>query len=147
MSLLVIGYGNTLRSDDGVGPKVAESLAALNLPGVRVICCQQLTPELAESVAQAGTVVFVDAALDAGDKIQWRTVEADDAEPSPAHASNPHQLLSLAKQLFGRQPPAWIVAVPVENMGMGENLSPRATAGLQAATAQIAKFAGSFAAA
>ena len=32
--ILVIGYGNTLRGDDGVGPKVAEAVAALALPGV-----------------------------------------------------------------------------------------------------------------
>jgi hypothetical protein len=33
----VIGYGNTLRGDDGIGPAVAEAVAALGLPGVRVI--------------------------------------------------------------------------------------------------------------
>jgi hydrogenase maturation protease len=142
MSLLVIGYGNTLRCDDGVGPQVAESLAARNLPGVRAVACQQLTPELAEAVAQAGAVVFVDAALDAG-QVEWREVKAEDPPQTPAHASNPRQLLSLARQLFGRQPPAWVVAVPVEHLGMGESLSPRAAAGLQTATAQIEKFAQS----
>jgi Ni,Fe-hydrogenase maturation factor len=30
--LLVIGYGNTLRRDDGVGPRVADAIAALALP-------------------------------------------------------------------------------------------------------------------
>ena len=34
---LVIGYGNTLRGDDGVGPRVAEAIEKLNLPGVRTL--------------------------------------------------------------------------------------------------------------
>ena len=32
---LIIGYGNTLRSDDGVGPRLAQTVADWRLPGVR----------------------------------------------------------------------------------------------------------------
>ena len=46
--LLVIGYGNSLRRDDGVGPRVAEAIEALNLPGVQTLVCQLLSPEHAE---------------------------------------------------------------------------------------------------
>ena len=42
---LVIGYGNTLRGDDGVGPRVAVAVEDLQLPGVRTLVCQLLTPE------------------------------------------------------------------------------------------------------
>ena len=63
-SLLVIGYGNTLRRDDGVGPKLADAVAALGLTGVRTLACALLTPELAEAVSQAQRVIFVDAAVD-----------------------------------------------------------------------------------
>ena len=41
--VLVIGYGNTLRQDDGVGPKTAEAIAALNLPGVTATTCDLLS--------------------------------------------------------------------------------------------------------
>ncbi len=34
--VLVIGVGNSFRSDDGVGPRIARSIAAMNLPGVEV---------------------------------------------------------------------------------------------------------------
>ena len=60
--VLVIGYGNTLRTDDGVGRLAAERLADdPRLDGVRVIGRHQLTPELALDVSQAALVVFVDA--------------------------------------------------------------------------------------
>ena len=36
----LIGYGNTLRGDDGLGPHVADRLAAGLLPPDRRIACQ-----------------------------------------------------------------------------------------------------------
>ena len=71
-SLLVIGYGNTLRGDDGVGPRVAEAVGELNLPGVHTLICPLLTPELANPISRAGKVIFVDAAVDAPKTGQWR---------------------------------------------------------------------------
>jgi len=59
---LVVGYGNTLRGDDGVGPRVAELLAAdPRLAGAVVLARHQLTPELAADIAEAALVVFIDA--------------------------------------------------------------------------------------
>ena len=45
---MVIGYGNTLRSDDGVGPLVAEAVHELVLPDVQTLAAGLLTPELAD---------------------------------------------------------------------------------------------------
>jgi hydrogenase maturation protease len=61
MNTLVIGYGNSLRGDDGVGPLVAEQVAEWNLPDVRSLSVHQLTPELASEMALAKTVIFIDA--------------------------------------------------------------------------------------
>ena len=72
---LVIGYGNTLRSDDGVGAKVAAAVAELALPGVVALVLHQLTPELAETISEARAVVFVDAAVDAATEVQVRQLE------------------------------------------------------------------------
>ena len=60
-TILVIGYGNTLRSDDGVGPRVAMAVASREWPGFNAIAVQQLTPELAEPLAAAELAIFVDA--------------------------------------------------------------------------------------
>ena len=62
---LVLACGNTLRSDDGVGPKLAawaEERFREN-PEVRVISRQQWTPDLAEDIAGADSVLFVDASV------------------------------------------------------------------------------------
>ncbi len=59
----MIGYGNTLRSDDGVGPRVAMAVASWGWPGLKAIAVHQLTPELAEPLAAAELAIFVDARL------------------------------------------------------------------------------------
>ena len=52
--VLVIGYGNPLRGDDGIGWSAANALAeGMQDDRVRIVACIQLTPELAESIAQA----------------------------------------------------------------------------------------------
>ena len=64
--VLVIGYGNSLRGDDGVGPRVAELAAAdPRLAGAVVAAHHQLTPELALDMSAARLVVLVDATTDA----------------------------------------------------------------------------------
>ena len=59
---LVVGYGNVLRSDDGVGWQVADILTDdARLAGATILRCHQLTPELALDVSRASVVVLVDA--------------------------------------------------------------------------------------
>ena len=60
-TILVIGYGNDLRSDDAVGQKVANAIAAWKLPQVTSLCVHQLTPELASFLATAELAIFIDA--------------------------------------------------------------------------------------
>jgi hydrogenase maturation protease len=135
--LLVIGYGNTLRSDDGVGPKVADAIAALNLPGVQVVSCGLLTPELAAPVSRADKVIFVDAALDAPREVQLRELAPAESPQIMAHAADPRTLLALARDIFGHAPPAWWLTIPVKNIGIGEDLSPFAQKGFAVALANL----------
>jgi hydrogenase maturation protease len=135
--LLVLGYGNTLRSDDGVGPRVADDVAALNLAGVEAIAYPLLTPELAEPVANAGFVVFVDAALDAQNDVELRPVKPAASSQLMAHAADPPTLLALARDLFGHVPEACCLAIPVENIGIGEQLSPFALRGAAIAVEKV----------
>ena len=134
---LVIGYGNELRGDDGVGPKIAAAVEALHLPGVRVIICQQLSPEHAEPVARARVVVFVDAAVDAPRVAQMRKLAPAASSQVIAHAASTATVLALARELFGRAPAAWWLTIPVENLGLGEALSPLARHGFELAVEEI----------
>jgi len=141
VACLIIGYGNTLRRDDGLGVEVAERLAAVKLPGVNVITRHQLVPELAAPISEADAVIFVDAHANARGKIRLQPIipaPTDHVTPHIlAHASDPRSLLNLSQQLFGRSPRAWSLGIPAEDFSFGVGLSPRARARLRAAVKLI----------
>ena len=136
-TFLVIGYGNTLRSDDAAGPLVAARVDALGIPGVRVVACPQLTPELAAELAEAGTVVFVDATADVTREVVRKPLAPDDTCPVSSHATDPRALLAMARELYGRAPAAWLLEVPAEDFEHGEELSVVTARGIEAAVGQI----------
>jgi hydrogenase maturation protease len=138
--LLVIGYGNTLRGDDGVGPRVAESVGNLRLPGVRTLICQQLSPEHAAPIAQAEKVIFVDAAVAAPREVQFRELTPGDTSQLMAHAANPGTMLALARDVFGHAPKAWWLTIPAEKMEFSEELTPIAQRGCAEAVKEIQNF-------
>ena len=74
--MLVVGYGSALRSDDTAGRYVAEAIERRALPGVTVSTPTQLVPELAELIARATRVVFVDASVAVGDVTVRRLTRA-----------------------------------------------------------------------
>ena len=135
--LLVIGYGNELRCDDGVGPKVAAAVAEWNSSGIRTLACHQLTPELAEPIASARQVVFVDAAAASSGAVQLRQLDPIMSAEAMTHSTDPRWLLGLAKQVFGRCPSAWSLTIPTEDLGFGEELSSLARQGMQTALERI----------
>ena len=124
VDLLVIGYGNTLRGDDGAGPHVAETVAAMNRPGVRALACPLLTPELADPISKAGAVIFVDATVDAPRKVRLSKLRPAKTAQILAHAAGPATLLALARDLFGRAPKAWCLTIPAVKFDFSDIFSP-----------------------
>jgi hydrogenase maturation protease len=139
--VLVVGYGNPLRGDDGVGQEVAEALLLEKgrdpeLAGVSVECAHQLVPEMALDLSAAAFAVFVDAASDGREAglVTSQPVTAPPGAgatsptPGPAGACwqdlTPSGLLALARGLYGRTPPAVVVSVGVQDVGLGIGLSP-----------------------
>lgn len=60
----IVGIGNPLRSDDGVGAYICQLLEEKNLPGVSIISTQQLDIGIAEELSKFDNVIFVDASLE-----------------------------------------------------------------------------------
>jgi hydrogenase maturation protease len=122
---LVIGYGNTLRGDDGAGPRIAEVVARQAWPGVAAVVVHQLTPELAARIAEAELVIFVDARLaaSASEACDVRRIETSARPTSAGHVCDPRSLLSLAEQAFGHRPEAVSVTIPALDLAFGERLS------------------------
>jgi hydrogenase maturation protease len=139
--LLVIGYGNELRGDDGVGPRVARTVAGWQRPGVRALAVHQLTPELVDELIDVEQVVFVDADAGAEGMVCWRHVHPAGAPARLGHAGDPGWLLALADALTGRSPRAWMATIPARALGYGECWSPAAARGAKAVLHRIADLA------
>ena len=132
-NILVIGYGNTLRTDDGLGWYAAERLAGdPRFAGATVIGRHQLTPELAFDVSRAGLVVFVDASHGpaAGTfTIEWLQADAGNTT-GWSHILSPSSLVDLARELYGQVPDVAVIRVGVESLAFGDRMSPAAEASL-----------------
>lgn len=122
--VLIIGYGNPLRGDDGLGWRVAERLAA-EWPEAQTLTCQQLTPELAEPISRAARLVFVDAAAHGPPgTIHEQPLQPDASSPASfTHHVTPGVLLALSEKLFGHLPEAVLFSVAGESFDFGQALS------------------------
>lgn len=127
-SLLIHGYGNPLREDDGIGPAVVEALRP-HLTGIREIILQishQLTPELVDCMAEVDTVLLIDAAAE-GEIGAIRFEQARPCAPQPGathHHCAPETLLALCERLYGRVPRLYIASIVGADFGFREGLSP-----------------------
>ncbi|MGC8623864.1 MAG: hydrogenase maturation protease [Phycisphaerae bacterium] len=128
MRTLIIGYGNTLRSDDGAGPALIAALEK-RMGGSQgrdweLVSCMQLTPELAAVMARSQQVIFADASvqLPAG-KVTIRRIKANGAAPLNLHQYGPDQLVQLCREIFDFRPEAWVVAIGVATLEIGDILS------------------------
>ena len=144
MDILILGIGNTLLSDEGVGVRLAAALAADGLPaGVRVVDGGTIGLALAPVVERAGAVLVLDAARMGRVPGTPHLVEgaAFDAFVHSRPAT-PHDVgladLVRALALAGTLPPyRALLAIEPERLSLGDALSPAVAASLPAATAAI----------
>ena len=143
MNMLIIGYGNPGRLDDGLGPAFAERMAEANLPGVIVESDYQLNIEDAALITGHDLVVFADASVNAVEPFAFETITA--CEPMvgfSSHSITAESLLGLADQLFEARPRAFAMAIRgYEFNEFGERLSEQAQQNLAAAVAFFRQWA------
>jgi hydrogenase maturation protease len=136
---LVIGCGNPLRADDGLGWRVIETLAeTLADEQAELLACQQLTPELAERVSQHDPIIFVDArAGRRPGRVTCRTVEPAGLELAFSHQVEPGLLLAWSGALYGARPAVYLLTVDGADFGFGQRLSPAVERALPAVLRRI----------
>ena len=131
--ILVVGYGNTLRGDDGLGPFIVEGLqdvAAVCEGDVQTVVLPQLDVTLASGMNDVTLVIFVDAREDA-DK---ESVKVQRVFPAIAplnlrhtsHALGIPDLLRMALDWFGSRPACYAVMPKGYDFSLSENISPNA---------------------
>ena len=138
---LIIGYGNRLRSDDGVGAAVAQAIAAWKIPGVRALAVSQLAPELVDELKNADRVLFVDAASEPLDNpFTTYNIEPKKSRRALGHHSDAAHLLALTGDLEGRSPQAWMLAINVHSLDYGESITAFAQENMHVSLAWIRRW-------
>lgn len=123
--ILVIGYGNPLRGDDGIGQVLVKQLAARFVPGtLQTLPCFQLTPELAEPISRASGVLFIDAHASQSPGTVCYQVVQPESRGAFVHHVTPGSLLATATQLYGRAPAARLISIGVASLDYATELSP-----------------------
>lgn len=123
---LVIGIGNSLRGDDGVGPAVCDQLQsrAGELP-IDFVIRHQLTPELVDELANRRGVLFIDACVNQPPGTwHYQRVRQSETQSPLAHQMDPGQLLSLCELCLGQRPRAWTLQFGADDFESIDRLSP-----------------------
>lgn len=133
---LIIGIGNPLRGDDGVGPWLVAELeeelersGGTTPPKARCRVVRQLLPELAPELADVERLLFVDAwRAPAGSRAELVALDAagldqasGGAEPgswSFGHGFGPGELLALAALLHDAPPRADLLRIPAAQFAL-----------------------------
>jgi hydrogenase maturation protease len=128
--IVVIGIGNELQGDDGFGVHAARYLRCRVPAGVEVIEGSTHAPDLLPFLEERRLALFIDS-IEAGEEpgTIFRFTP-DELKPSAHRPVTLHdfglfELLAAAK-LLGREPDEVVIlAVQVEELGVGMTLSPR----------------------
>lgn len=140
----IIGYGNPLRRDDGIGPYVVEQLSADLGEGSGIVLrsLHQLDPVLAEEVQGAKVLILVDATVEPLERgLRWsRVTPKQDLSACDTHHLRPEGLAGLLESLYQRSPTTWLVSVQGNDFGFGEGLSREAREKAERASSEIVKF-------
>ena len=135
---LILACGNTLRGDDGVGLWLAEwaEQRFAQQTGVRVIADHQWTPELADDVAHAQSVLFIDCSIDSEPgSLHLTPVEPVTGSPEHnTHHLGASELLALGRELYNSMPnDALQLTIGAGSTEFGDKFSSAVTAALPAA--------------
>jgi hydrogenase maturation protease len=128
--LLVIGIGNSLREDDGVGLELIRRLRDTFGSGLNCLEVYEMDIVLAETVANYKELLVIDARVaDDAEPFKVLLLEAKEAAIPEggfiSHVFDWGMILALARDCFGADIEAKLLGVSASHFGMSESLTPR----------------------
>lgn len=135
--ILLLGYGNPGRQDDGLGPAAAAAIEALGWPGVTTSDNYQLVLEDAVDIAAHDVVWFVDAAIEGEAPCTLTRLEPALDIAFTSHLLKPETVLAIAEQQFGARPQAYLLAIRGYEFAFCEGLTDRAARNLERAVSLL----------
>ena len=135
--VLVLGYGNPGRQDDGLGPAAIAEIESMGLPNLTAFDNYQLNIEDAMDVAEHDIVWFVDATKAGPSPYAVRDLAPSSMIDFTSHIVHPEAILAIARQYYGKSPAAFLLAIRGYEFEFVEELTPGATDNLGVALAML----------
>lgn len=136
--ILIYGYGNPGRQDDGLGKALVELaegwVQEKGLENISLEIGYQLLVEDVTLIENKDLIIFADASMD--ERIvdfDLSAVKADDKETFTMHQVSPGFILALYETLYGPAPPAYLLQIRGYEWELEESVSPGAQENLAGA--------------
>ncbi|MBS4057306.1 MAG: hydrogenase maturation protease [Bacteroidetes bacterium] len=136
--MLIYGYGNPGRQDDGLGAAFIRKMEAWlkdhPMPGLNLDCNYQLNIEDAEIIAHKDIVIFVDATVEDIEHFHFSKVEPSAAKVEfTMHAVSPSFVVDLCRKMFHVAPETYLLHIKGYEWDFKESLSEAASENLEMA--------------
>ena len=134
MQILVYGYGNPGREDDGLGSELVRRLEdwskVINYQGLSFDSNYQLNIEDADAIAEKDLVIFVDASTEDIKDFILTEVTGERDVSFTTHAASPGYIVKLCEELFNKKPEVYLLHIKGYCWEFREGLSPQAESNL-----------------
>jgi hydrogenase maturation protease len=142
-TICIVGVGNTIRADDGIGNYICNAIEQMQIPGVNTMIVQQLDAELVEDLLHFDHVLITDASMEGKEADLYNLLPIDGLPLSSSHHLNAAMLAALSEKVYGIKMSLFICAVRGHDFNIGDTISEKAKANCQQAISLILEWIGS----
>jgi hydrogenase maturation protease len=139
--ILIYGYGNPGRQDDGLGNTFVDKLEKWvnneKLPGFKFDSNYQLNIEDAAALAENDLVIFVDASTEDIESFVLTPVDASTNVAFTSHAASPGYIVSLCRDIYNKVPATYLLHIKGYEWSFREGLSQKGKENLENAYAYL----------
>jgi hydrogenase maturation protease len=138
--ILVYGYGNPGRQDDGMGVLVADEIekwaGKQGYSNVNVETNYQLNIEDAEIISDKDFVIFVDASMEQIEDIICTKIVPDNSTIEfTMHAVSPAFIVDMCSKMFGKTPDCFLLHIKGYEWELAEGVTQKALVNYEKALA------------
>jgi hydrogenase maturation protease len=143
-NILIYGYGNPGRQDDGLGVSLSERFGKWikeeNLSSIKVECNYQLNIEDAAEIADKDLVVFVDASKEEINDFLFTRVKPSAEAEYTTHAVSPSYICYLCNIIYDKAPDVYLLHVKGYKWDFLEEMTDKAKHNLSRAYDYLKEF-------
>ena len=137
MKIIIYGYGNPGRQDDGLGnafiDRIELWIKEQELKGIELDSNYQLNIEDAEAISTKDLAIFIDASVEEiEDYCISKVTESSDITYT-THAASPGYIVDLCKKIYGKAPITYLIHIKGYEWDFKEGLTTKAIVNLEKA--------------